>query len=101
MLALTVYLRYNGERKQFEVGQVRSLLEKKDQDRASKMGKALRFAHLISGGAPGVLPCVSLKIYNKKLELSVDGSNRDLISGSVEKLFYELAKTLGLKGKIQ
>ena len=101
MLALTVYVRYNDERKQFEVGQVRSLLEKKDQDRASKMGKALRFAHLISGGAPGVLPCVSLKVYNKTLELSVDGSDRDLISGSVEKLFCELAKTLGLKGKIQ
>ena len=101
MLALIVYFRYNGGREQYEVGQVKSLLEKKDQDLASMMGKALRFAHVISGGAPGVLPCVSLKVYKKSLELSVSESDRDLITGSVEKLFYELAKSLGLTGEIR
>ena len=101
MLALTVYARYNGGREQYEVGQVKSLLERKDQDLASMMGKALRFAHVISGGVPGVLPCLSLKVYKKSLELSVDGSDRDLITRSVEKLFYELAKSLGLMGEIR
>ena len=64
------------------------------------MGMALRFAYLISGGAPGILPYVSLKIYNKNLELRVGRLDRDLISESVEKLFYELADALDLFGEI-
>ncbi|HIF58576.1 MAG TPA: Ppx/GppA family phosphatase [Rhodospirillales bacterium] len=101
MLALTVYVRYNGKRRQYEVQQVRDLLTKKDQHRARVMGVALRFAHLISGGVPGVLPCVNLKVYDETLRLSVDGSDRDLISESVERLFYELADTLNLLGEIK
>jgi exopolyphosphatase/guanosine-5'-triphosphate,3'-diphosphate pyrophosphatase len=100
MLAVTVYVRYNGKQKQYEVRQIRDILVKKDQARASMMGMALRFAYLISGGAPGILPCVSLKIYNKNLELRVGRLDRDLISESVEKLFYELADALDLFGKI-
>ena len=69
MLALTVYVRYNGKRRQYEVQQVRDLLTKKDQHRARVMGVALWFAHLISGGVPGVLPCVNLKVYDETLRL--------------------------------
>ena len=48
-----------------------------------------------------ILERVNLKVYDKKLKLSVDGSDRDLISESVERLFYELADTLNLLGKIK
>jgi exopolyphosphatase/guanosine-5'-triphosphate,3'-diphosphate pyrophosphatase len=101
MLAFTVYARYNGKQKQYDVSQVKDILVKKDQGRASMMGMALRFAYLISGGAPEILPSVSLKIYNKNLELRVGRLDRDLVSESVEKLFYELASTLDLFGKIK
>jgi exopolyphosphatase/guanosine-5'-triphosphate,3'-diphosphate pyrophosphatase len=101
MLALIVFIRYGGKKKQYEVQQVRSLLEKKDQHQASVVGLALRFAHLISGGVSGVLPSVSLKIADEKLVLEVDKADRDLISSSVEKMFYDLSNALGLFGEIK
>ena len=101
MLALAVFVRYNGKRKQYEVRQVRDLLSEKDQHRASVMGVALRFAHLLSGGIPGILPRTKLKISKTKLKLTVDDASRVLIGEAVEKLFDEMADMLELKGKIK
>ena len=100
MLALIVYARYNGKQKQYEVQQVRDLLEKKDQREAYKVGLALRFAHLISGGVPGVLSSIYLKVADEKLVLIIEGNNKDLLSKSLEKVFYNLCNTFGLVGKI-
>ena len=65
------------------------------------MGVALRFAHLLSGGVPGILPRTKLKMSKNKLKLKVDDSSRVLIGEGVEKLFDELADLLNLKGKIK
>jgi exopolyphosphatase / guanosine-5'-triphosphate,3'-diphosphate pyrophosphatase len=100
MLALAVYVRYNGKRKQYEVQQARSLLDKTDQHRASIMGIALKFAHLLSGGVPGILPRTTLKMSKSKLKLEVDATSQVLIGDSVEKLFHDLADTLEVTGKI-
>ncbi len=101
MLALAVHVRYKGKRKQYEVQQARDLLEKKDQDRASVMGVALRLAHLLSGGVPGILPRTALEVSGSELNLKVDESSRVFIGDAVEKIFYNLAATLELSGKIK
>jgi len=101
MLALAVYIRYNGKRKEYEVDQVRGLLGQKDQQRASVMGQALRFAHLISGGVPGILTRSTLKLSKSRLELEVDDSSKALIGDAVKKLFLALATTLDVSGDIK
>jgi exopolyphosphatase/guanosine-5'-triphosphate,3'-diphosphate pyrophosphatase len=101
MLALAVYVRYNGKRKQYEVLQVRELLGEKDQHRASVMGVALRMAHLLSGGVPGILPRTELKMSKSKLKLKVDEASAVLIGSAVEEIFDDLAGTLGVKGEIE
>jgi exopolyphosphatase/guanosine-5'-triphosphate,3'-diphosphate pyrophosphatase len=100
MLALTVYLRYNGKLKHLEVQNVRNLLAKKDQNWANIMGMALRLAHLFSGGVPGILSTTGLKLSDSNLKLNVQISSRVLIGDAVERLFYELADILKVKGNI-
>ena len=65
------------------------------------MGVALRMAHSLSGGVPGILPRTALNMSNSKLILKVDESSRVLIGNSVEKIFHDLADTLDVKGKIE
>jgi|AP95_1055475.scaffolds.fasta_scaffold09605_2 exopolyphosphatase/guanosine-5'-triphosphate,3'-diphosphate pyrophosphatase len=101
MLALAVYVRYNGKRKQYEVQQVRDIISEKDQHRASVMGVALRLAHMLSGGVPGILPRTTLHISKAKLKLKVDKASRVLIGDAVEKLFYDLADMLEIEGSIK
>ena len=101
MLALAVFIRYDGKRRQYEVRQVRDLLSEKDQHRASVMGVALRFTHLLSGGVPGILPRTRLKMSKSKLKLIVDKASHVLIGETVESLFDDLADMLNLMGKIK
>jgi exopolyphosphatase/guanosine-5'-triphosphate,3'-diphosphate pyrophosphatase len=100
MLALAVYVRYNGKLKHPEVQLVRNLLVKQDRNWSSTMGLALRLAHLLSGGVPGILSKTILKLFDSNLILEVQPKNQVLIGNAVEKLFYELAYTLKKKGKI-
>ena len=65
------------------------------------MGVALRFAHLLSGGVPGILPRTRLKMSKSKLKLIVDKASHVLIGETVESLFDDLADMLNLKGKIK
>ncbi len=101
MLALAIFVRYNGKRKQYEVEEVRGLLGEKDQHRASVMGVALRLAHLLSGGVPGILSRTELEMSKSELKLKVDETSRVLIGNAVEKIFYYLADTLEVSGKIE
>ena len=64
------------------------------------MGMALRLAHLFSGGVPGILSTTGLKLSDSNLKLNVQISSRVLIGDAVERLFYELADILKVKGNI-
>ncbi len=100
LLALSVFVRYNGKRKQYEVKQVRNLLDENDQHFAAILGLALRLAHTLSGGVPGILPKSHLELTGRKLTLHLGEAGQVLLGEAVEKLFYELAETLGIEGAI-
>ena len=100
LLALSVFVRYNGKRKQFEVKQVRSLLDAGDQYFAAILGLALRLAHTLSGGVPGILSKSHLELTTEKLTLHLGKEGQVLLGEAVERLFYELAGTLNIEGSI-
>jgi exopolyphosphatase / guanosine-5'-triphosphate,3'-diphosphate pyrophosphatase len=101
MLAIAILIRYKGNLSQYEVKSVKKLISQTDQNRAQIMGLALRFAHLISGGVPGILPKTKLRIKDRLLELRVDNDSSALISTSVERLFLNLGSKLKLEGRIE
>ena len=100
LLALSVYVRYNGKREQYEVDQVRKLLSEEDQNYAAIFGVALRLAHTFSGGVPGILRKSRLELANKKLTFHLGEEGQVLLGEAVEKLFHELADTLNVQGEI-
>ena len=100
MLALAVFVRYNGRRKQYEVKEVRSLLSKEDQPIASILGLGLRFAHSLSGGIPGLLPRAKLIRNDHKLTLDQGDEPEIFASDAVSRIFRELSETMELTGEI-
>ena len=50
LLALAIFVRYDGRRNQYEVQQVRSLLSEQERQTAATIGVSLRLAHVLSGG---------------------------------------------------
>ena len=101
MLAIAILIRYKGNLSQYEVKTVKGLISQKDQNRSQIMGLALRFAHLISGGVPGILPKTKLRIDDKLIQLIVENDSKSLISLSVKKLFLNLSNELKLEGRIE
>lgn len=99
-LAVAVFVRYNGSRKQFEVNQVRALLNEDLQHRAAILGLALRLAHVLSGGIEGLLPRTTLILKGKRLTLQLSPNQELFRSAAVERLFESLADTIGVKGRI-
>lgn len=97
LLALSIFVRYNGKRRQFEVRQVRALLEEDDDHLAAVLGHALRLAHTVSGGVPGLLPRTKLSLDAGEIRLNL-GSDRQLFFGeAVERLMDGLAKFLKVR----
>lgn len=100
LLALAVFIRYNGGRRQFEVAEVRSLLSEADEHLATTIGLALRLAHVLTGGVPGLLPLTTLGYGGGRLILRLS-PNQDLFNGdAVERLFESLANLLGVSAEI-
>lgn len=99
-LALAIFVRYNGSRRQYEVNQVRQLLTDTEEHAAEVLGMALRLAHVLSGGVAGLLPRTELQITNKRLTLRLSPHENLFISEATERLFGSLAKLLDLKSEI-
>lgn len=94
MLALSIFVRYNGKRRQYEVRQVRKLLQEEDDHMAIVLGLALRLSHTISGGVPGLLSRTKLALEGNKLTLNL-GEDRKLFMGiAVERLMNDLSSAL-------
>jgi len=94
LLALSIFVRYNGKRRQYEVRQVRKLLQEDDDHMAIVLGLALRLSHTISGGVPGLLPRTKLVLKGNKLTLNL-GEDRKLFMGiAVERLMNDLSGAL-------
>ena len=101
LLALAIYVRYNGRRNQYEVQQVRSLLSEEERQTAATIGLSLRLAHVLSGGVPGLLSRTSLDFSEGGISLDLT-SDRQLFSGSaVETILRNLAKERGVSYTIR
>lgn len=80
---------------------VRTLLTDADLGRARVTGLALRLAHTLTGGAPGLLPQTLLIRKNASLVLELPGDPLVFHSEAVERRFLRLAKAMTLKGEIR
>jgi exopolyphosphatase / guanosine-5'-triphosphate,3'-diphosphate pyrophosphatase len=98
LLALSIFVRYDGDADNPVAAPVRSLLTDEEIDTAEAVGKALRLAHNLSGSAPGLLPGTRFKIKDDVITLVLldkDDDGRDIfISEAIERRLSQLAKSL-------
>ncbi len=95
-LALAIHTRYRGEYEPPEVAEAQALLSEETQIRAHLVGQALRTAHGISGGVPGVLGNTRLIIEQNSLVLEVPKADPVFAATLFDGRFDRLAKTIGL-----
>lgn len=100
LVALAVGVRYGDEEAPDRIEQARSLLDADTQDRAERLGRALRLGHTITGGASGVLPGMKLGLGGDTLKLSYPAKWSALIGEKVEKRVELLAKAFGKKAEL-
>ncbi|MFM2128719.1 MAG: hypothetical protein RL477_265 [Pseudomonadota bacterium] len=99
-VALAVGVRYGDEEAPDRIELARSLLNTERQDRAERLGRALRLGHTITGGAAGVLPQMKLTLGSDGLKLTYPAKWSALIGEKVEKRLESLAKSFGRKSEI-
>ena len=99
-MALAVLVRYDGDPDDRIVAPHRKLLDEDRHSRALVIGLALRLAHTLSGGAPGLLPRTRMKSKNGRLILEVPDDKAVFLSEAVERRFKTLARSMDLKPKI-
>ena len=101
LLSLAIYVRYNGRRKQYEVQQVRSLLSEKEEKIATTIGLSLRLAHVLSGGAPGLLSRTSLDFSENRIILDLSSDRQLFSSIAVQRIIETLARKKGVSFEIR
>ena len=94
MLALAIFVRYNGHLTQYEVNRVLPLITEVERHHASVMGSALRLAHVFSGGVPGLLPQSELSFVNGELDLLVDEPVASFLGSAAQRVLRQLAEVL-------
>ncbi len=100
VLAIAVYVRYGGDIDLPLVEPARRLIDEETLLRAVTVGRALRLAHTLSGGAPGLLPRTRLRVGGDSLVLELP-ENRDVFfSEAVTRRLESLARRMGLKPEI-
>ncbi len=99
-MAIAVFVRYNGDPADGQVRPVRNFLADGVVERAGKLGLALRLAHTLSGGAPGLLGQARLKVTSGTLRLCVPDDRPIFRSDAIDRRFRTLAQAMGLKAKI-
>ena len=101
VLALTAYVRYNGEPGDNLTLPVMRLLDDGQLQWVWLTGLALRLAHTICGSAPNILSTTKLKVDGKTLFLEVDGDDHHaMVSDAVQRRLNTLAKRMGLKSEV-
>lgn len=100
-MAIALLIRYGGNEDDRVVMPVRALLDEAHLNRARVIGLALRLAHTLTGGAPGLLPQTLLLRKSTSLILELPNDPVVFCSEAVERRFQRLAKATGLKGEIR
>ena len=99
-IALAVLVRYDGKTEDSIVYAQHSLLGNGRQARAETIGLALRLAHTLSGGAPGLLSKTRLKLKHGRVILHIPAKDTVFLSDAVEKRFRNLGRRMELKPEI-
>lgn len=100
VMALAIYVRYNGDADADVVRPVRNMLDAELESRAVVIGLALRLAHTIAGSAPGVLEKTALCVKEKILELDLRQDPALFAGSAVERRLKTLSRALGLKARV-
>ncbi len=99
-MALAVLIRYGGQEDDRMVSKVQILMDDARRLRARTIGLALRLAHSLSGGAPGLLPQTRLRTTDRDLILELPDDPVVFLSEAVERRFGRLARATGLRPRI-
>lgn len=100
-MAIAILVRYGGSDDAPMVAPVRALLDAHRLQRARTIGLALRLAHTLSGGAPGLLPRTALRRQGRSVVLELPGEPEVFASEAVERRFGRLAKALDAKSELR
>ena len=99
-LALMLHARYTGGEGGPEAERVRALAGAESAAEARRVGLALRLAHTISGGAPGLLPALALRPDKGVLVLAA-GKAAELVAPVVVRRLEHLAKAFDREAKVE
>ena len=99
-IAVAIHVRYGASATDLPVPGVVGLLSEDRLNRARVTGLALRLAHTLSGGAPGLLPQTSLRRTTRSLVLELPKDSDIFLSEAVERRLRALARSVGLSAKI-
>jgi exopolyphosphatase/guanosine-5'-triphosphate,3'-diphosphate pyrophosphatase len=94
MLALAIFVRYNGPLSKYEVKRVLPLISREEQHQACVVGTALRLAHVFSGGIPGLLPRSELTNVNGKVALRLDAAVDSFSGSAAQRVLKQLAEII-------
>lgn len=94
-LALALFARYKGDIQSELTRRVRGLIPGKTRERAVLLGRALRLAHTLAGGVPGLLDKTRLEIGRKTLTLNLSAGAANLDGETVTKMLTPVAEILG------
>lgn len=100
-LALAVYFRYASDDTPPVVRQAMGLLSDSRIKRVRTIGAALRLAHSISGGAPGLLRQTRLERGRSVLMLGLPANDPTFLPGAFDKRLEKLAAEIGLTPKVE
>ncbi|MCB1522224.1 MAG: exopolyphosphatase [Hyphomicrobiaceae bacterium] len=103
-LALSVYFRHAGtgeSRGEHLSERLKSAVTKRDLLRARMTGAAIRAAHMLSIGRPGIVDLTSLAVEGDKLVLTIPKAFADLDGDRLRRRFASLATLVGKVGDIR
>ena len=102
-LAMAVYFRHVGgaEASPDELSsRIRRMMNKRDLRRARILGAALRTAHMISVGRPGIIPHTPLSYEDGRLVLNIPPAYAALDGERLRRRFASLAALLDMTGEV-
>ena len=99
-MALATFVRYGRDVADPLLNVTPSLLGESRIALSRTIGLALRLAHTLSGGAPGLLAQTRLKVEKDKMILVLPADKAVFLSDAVDRRLKQLAASKGLKAKI-
>jgi exopolyphosphatase/guanosine-5'-triphosphate,3'-diphosphate pyrophosphatase len=101
LMALAMFVRYGRDLADSLLNATPSLLDESRISLARTIGLALRLAHTLSGGAPGLLAQTRLKVEKERLILLLPADNAVFLSEAVDRRLKQLAASRDLKAKME